>query len=103
MMIRKKHYEHHLKAKALEPQERFCALIKKRVCILIEYQDYKSINVKGEPGTLYCENIIDCYQNDRHCKWSGISPSYPDPLVPLEEMARFLEPGESVEEKRRCS
>jgi hypothetical protein len=84
--------------KALEPQEKFCALIRKRVCILVEYQDYKSTNYKGEMGTIYCENIIDCYHKNMRCCYSGISPSYPNPLVPLEDMHKYIDDGGSPEE-----
>ncbi|MGV8122254.1 MAG: hypothetical protein AB2L14_21030 [Candidatus Xenobiia bacterium LiM19] len=92
-----KRYEHR-KMKALEPQERFCALIKKRMCILVEYQDYKSSHYKGEMGTIYCENIIECYHKNMRCCYSGISPSYPDPLVPLEDMHKYLQEDESAGE-----
>ncbi|MCD6310612.1 MAG: hypothetical protein J7M18_07835 [Candidatus Eremiobacteraeota bacterium] len=66
--------------KALEPQERFCNILKKKVTVLVEYPDYKGRHYKGEPGAIYCENIIDCYQKNIKCKYSGISPLYPDPF-----------------------
>ena len=81
-----------LKMKALEPHERYCMLLKKRVCILLEYTDYKSSHYKGDQGTIYCENIVDCYHNHRPCRYSGISPGYPDPLIPVEEAAKLDEP-----------
>lgn len=70
-----------LKKKALEPQERFCRILKKNVTILLEYVDYKHQGNKGEAGTLYCENIIECYHNNIKCRYSGISPLYPDPFT----------------------
>ncbi len=73
---------HHLKAKALEPQVRHCYILDKDVKILVEYPDYKNPNVKGPPGEIYCENIMACYQNNVKCKYSGISPNYPDPFDP---------------------
>jgi hypothetical protein len=74
-----------LKQKALEPQKRFCRNICSPVTILIEYQDYKSPCSKGECGTIYCENIVDCYQNSRECRYSGISPLYADPLITIRD------------------
>ena len=76
-------YKHNSKVRALEPQKMLCLLINKEVSVLLEYSDYKNRNNKGAVGTVYCENIIDCFHNKRHCKYSGISPSYADPLVPL--------------------
>lgn len=73
-----------LKRKALEPHERFCTLLKKKVTILAEYEDYKNYRNKGEVGTIYCSNIIPCYHDEMKCKYSGLSPLYPDPLEPLE-------------------
>lgn len=69
-----------LKKKALEPCEKFCKILGKKVTVLIEYPDYKGSHNKGQEGTLYCENIIQCYQNNVKCKHSGISPLYPDPF-----------------------
>jgi len=68
--------------KALEPKERFCRILKKKVLTLTEYGDYKSRFNKGEPGTIYCENIIPCYQKNIECRYSGISPLFPDPFFP---------------------
>jgi hypothetical protein len=76
----KKQHHQALRKKALEPHERYCRILKKKVNILIEYFDYKSPTHKGEEGTIYCENILDCYQNEVKCKYSGISPLYPDPF-----------------------
>ncbi|MBI2251784.1 MAG: hypothetical protein HYU63_03370 [Armatimonadetes bacterium] len=70
-----------LKKKALEPHEAFCKILNKKVTILKEYLDYKDRLHKGEEGTIYCENIIDCYHNNVKCKYSGISPLYPDPFI----------------------
>jgi len=63
------------------------------VCVLLEYQDYKNFRYKGDQDTLYCENIIDCYHNRRPCRYSGISPSYPDPLIPIELAEELDESG----------
>ena len=77
-------YKSYKKTRALEPQKMHCRILDKEVSVLFEYPDYKNRNNKGFIGTVYCENIVDCYHNDRHCKYSGISPSYPDPLIPLD-------------------
>lgn len=87
------------KRKALEPQERFCVYIKKKVSILIEYQDYKNRWYKGDAGTIYCENIVPCYHQERKCRYSGISPSYPDPLVLLNEADEYLKQTETSDFK----
>jgi hypothetical protein len=73
-----------LKQKALEPHTRYCCIKKKFVSVLIEFPDYKNPNVKGPEGAVYCENILPCYQENVHCRYSGISPLYPDPLRPDE-------------------
>ena len=70
-----------LKQKALEPAVRYCSITKEDVNILIEYPDYKNPHVKGPEGAIYCENIINCYQANRKCRYSGISPLYPDPFL----------------------
>lgn len=72
------------KTKALEPKHMYCTLIKKRVAVLQEYDDYKNRNNKGFSETYYCENIIPCYNVGQKCKYSGISPLYPNPLIPVE-------------------
>ena len=69
-----------LKRKALEPKERLCKILGKNVTVLIEYLDYKCPWDKGEQGTLYCENIVNCYHDNVKCKFSGLSPLYPDPF-----------------------
>lgn len=69
-----------LKQKALEPCKMFCKILGKDVTILKEYSDYKGHWDKGEQGDMYCENIIECYHNNVKCKYSGISPLYPDPF-----------------------
>ena len=76
---------HQLKQKALEPHVRECQILKQKVTILIEYPDYRGPHFKGPEGTIYCENIINCYQNNVKCRYSGISPLYPDPFVPRDE------------------
>jgi len=70
-----------LKQKALEPQCRHCYIQKKIVNILVEYPDYKGPHFKGSEGAIYCENIIECYQADVKCRYSGLSPLYPDPFL----------------------
>lgn len=70
-----------LKQKALEPQERHCHILDKKVNILVEYPDYKNPYVKGPEGAIYCENIVECFQNNVECRYSGISPLFPDPFV----------------------
>jgi hypothetical protein len=68
--------------KAMEPYIRHCYILDVDVHILIEYPYYKNPNVKGPEGEIYCENILKCYQENVKCRWSGISPSYPDPFNP---------------------
>lgn len=88
-----------LKQKALEPQKRYCRNIQKPVTILIEYQDYKNYCSKGDSGTIYCENIIDCYRKNRECRYSGISPLYADPLISMKEAVGEGLPNSEGEEK----
>ena len=71
-----------LRQKALEPQERHCYIMKKKVNILVEYLDYKDPHDKGPEGAIYCENILECYQNNVRCRYSGISPLFDDPFIP---------------------
>lgn len=73
-----------LKQKALEPHARYCCLKKCKVSVLIEFPDYKNPYNKGPEGAIYCENIVPCYQEGAQCRYSGISPLYPDPLRPLD-------------------
>lgn len=68
--------------KAMEPQVRHCYILDKDVNVLVEYPYYKNPNVKGPEGEIYCENIMKCFQNRVECRWSGISPHYPDPFAP---------------------
>lgn len=78
---RPKHQAHQqLKRKALEPQERHCRILDKKVNILVEYDDYRSPVLKGEGATIYCEHILECYRNNVRCKYSGISPLFIDPF-----------------------
>jgi hypothetical protein len=70
-----------LKQKALEPQCRHCYIQKKIVNILVEYPDYKGPHFKGAEGAIYCENIVECYQANVKCRYSGLSPMYPDPFL----------------------
>ncbi|MBM3460606.1 MAG: hypothetical protein FJX76_00705 [Armatimonadetes bacterium] len=72
--------EAQLRQKALLPEERFCRIIRQRITVLIEYEDYKGPHHKGPEGMVYCENIVPCYQANRQCRYSGISPLYPDPF-----------------------
>lgn len=69
-----------MRQKALLPEERFCRILRKRIVTLVEYEDYHHPQNKGPEGAIYCENIIDCYQNCVKCRYSGISPLYPDPF-----------------------
>lgn len=70
------------KQKAMEPQIRHCYILDKDVHILIEYPDYKHPNAKGQEGEIFCSNILECFHNYVRCRWSGISPNYPDPFRP---------------------
>ncbi len=69
-----------VRRKALAPEERFCRVLRKRVTILVEYSDYHTPMNKGPEGEIYCSNIIECYQGGVRCRYSGISPLYPDPF-----------------------
>lgn len=71
-----------LRTKALEPQERHCYIQKKKVNILVEYLDYKDPYDKGPEGAIFCENIVECYQKNVRCRYSGISPLFDDPFLP---------------------
>ncbi|MCD4785940.1 MAG: hypothetical protein K8T10_19140 [Candidatus Eremiobacteraeota bacterium] len=70
------------RAKAMEPQIRRCYILDMDVHILVEYPDYKNPNVKGQSGEIFCSNILNCYRNNVKCRWSGISPHYPNPFNP---------------------
>ena len=70
-----------LKQKALEPHCRHCYIQNKVVNILIEFPDYKGPHFKGAEGAIYCENIVECYQANVKCRYSGLSPLYPDPFL----------------------
>lgn len=72
------------KRKALEPQERFCHILKKNVTLLVEYPDYKNPLNKGDQGSIYCGNILPCYHNEVKCRLSGISPLFRDPFLPTD-------------------
>lgn len=74
-----------LKQKALEPHIRRCYITKRDVSILIEYDDYKGPHNKGPEGSVFCEHILECYQKDVRCKYSGISPLFADPFLKREE------------------
>lgn len=90
-----------LKQKALEPQQRQCFIQKKKVNILVEYPDYKGPHYKGPEGAIYCENILECFQKDVRCRYSGISPLFPDPFLPRDEDdLRAEEEEENLEEQR---
>jgi len=71
-----------LRQKALEPQVKHCYLLDMDVTVLVEFPDYKGPHHKGPEGAIYCENIVPCYQADRRCRYSGISPLFPDPFLP---------------------
>lgn len=83
-----------VRRKALQPEERYCRILRKPVTILVEYPDYHTPMNKGVSGEVYCSNIIPCYQNNVQCRYSGISPLYPDPFegVPrdVREAARLF-------------
>ncbi len=70
-----------LKQKALEPHCRHCYIQNKMVNILVEFPDYKGPHFKGAEGAIYCENIVECYQANVKCRYSGLSPLYPDPFL----------------------
>lgn len=79
----------HHRSRALEPKSMYCSLTKRRTSVLFEYPEYRNRNNKGPVGTVYCENIIECYHNMQRCRYSGISALYPDPLVPYEQYERL--------------
>ena len=91
-----------LKQKALEPHIRECQILKKKVSILVEYTDYRGPHNKGPEGAIYCENIVNCYQNNVRCRYSGISPLYPDPFA-LREFVPEVEPDEISDESREAN
>ncbi|MEW6280672.1 MAG: hypothetical protein AB1758_18750 [Candidatus Eremiobacterota bacterium] len=74
-----------MRQKALEPHKRHCYILELEVTVLVEFPDYKGPHCKGAEGAIYCENIINCYQNNVKCRYSGISPLYPDPFYPREK------------------
>lgn len=65
---------------AQEPQERYCKLKEKKVQVLVVYPNYRNVYDKGEPVDIYCSEIINCYTERIPCRYSGISPLYPDPF-----------------------
>lgn len=69
-----------VRRKALQPEERFCRFLRKPVTILVEYPDYHAPFRKGVEGEIYCSMIIECYQKNMECRYSGITPLYPDPF-----------------------
>ena len=76
------------KRKALEPQEHFCHILKKKITVAVEYPDYKNPLNKGVQGSMYCGNILPCYHNEVKCMYSGISPLFRNPFFPTDaEMA----------------
>lgn len=86
-----KHAQERLRAKALLPEERFCRIRRKRITVLVEYEDYRNPHNKGPEGTLYCESIVECYQENVQCRYSGLSPSYPDPFAGVPRDVREAE------------
>ncbi len=66
---------------AREVQERFCNIKKKTVTVLVDYPDYIDAYNKGIPGDIYCSNLVECYSQHEKCRYSGISPLYPDPFI----------------------
>jgi hypothetical protein len=89
--IEQKRAQERLRAKALLPEERYCRILRKRITVLVEYEDYRNPHNKGPEGTLYCENIVECYQSNVQCRYSGISPSYPDPFAGVPRDVREAE------------
>lgn len=87
-----------LKQKALEPHVRRCYITKRDVSILIEYDDYKGPRNKGPEGSIFCEHILECYQKDVRCKYSGISPLFADPFLKRLEDEEEDEEGSEAEE-----
>lgn len=87
-----------LRQKALEPQERHCYIQKKKINILVEYLDYKSPHNKGPEGAIYCENILECYQANVRCRYSGISPLFDDPFLPRGDEDEEEDEDEDLEE-----
>ena len=65
---------------AQQPEERYCRIKDKKVTVIVVYPDYRNFYDKGEPGDMCCSNIIDCYSENVKCRYSGISPLYPDPF-----------------------
>ena len=63
-----------------EPEERYCTIKEKKVQVIIIYPDYHNAYDKGKPGDICCSNIIECYNENVKCRYSGISPLYPDPF-----------------------
>jgi len=78
---KKKEKAQRYRVKALDPKIRHCYILDIDVPILIEYPDYKNANVKGPEGEIFCSNILNCYRDHVKCRWSGISPHYPDPFI----------------------
>lgn len=78
-------YQHHkhvaVKRIAQMPEERHCQILDKKVTVMVIYPDYRNAWDKGRPGDICCSNIIECYGNHVKCRYSGISPLYPDPFV----------------------
>jgi len=83
MTFQRAHHAHarQLKQKALEPHNRHCRILDFFVDILVEYSDYRHSRDKGPEGHVYCSNILNCYQRNIKCRWSGISMLYPDPFA----------------------
>lgn len=66
--------------RALEAKELICKILQKKVTVMIEYLDYKSIYDYSQTSELFCSNMLECYQNNIKCKYSGISKFFPDPF-----------------------
>ncbi len=84
--------------KALAPQVKHCYILDVDVTVLVEYPDYRGPHNKGPEGAIYCENIVPCYQADRRCRYSGISPLFPDPFYPRERVPEEVEPEPGLED-----
>ncbi len=67
---------------ASKPEVRFCNIKQKKVTVLVNYPEYVDSRHKGRVGDVYCECILECYRDSVQCRYSGITPLYPDPFSP---------------------
>ncbi len=78
--VKRVHSKAESKQRALEPQELFCKILQKKVIVVIEHLDYKGVYHPSVKGEIFCSNMLECYQNNIKCKYSGISKFFPDPF-----------------------